>query len=410
MKAVALFWDRTLVVTAGGHTVSETLAADANAASALLRQLAALPGQPSTVRIIYQPRDLLMQAVETPLGSRAKIRKALSHDNPAIANDLVMWSCQRLAPNGKKGGITLLNMEKASRLGALLSDLALARVQVDGVFPLLTLLERLQAAHNPGRSVVIAHTGNSALLYSRDDAGVRTTAAFYEDAEALALEYFSGTSITPGLSAPAVEIIHTTPEPWPFATYLTEAPGAFPLETFLAEALRIPSSDLSNFAPPSLLPSLNTCAIAAGIIMLAAAAFVAGSHELSVRRLTADLVLKQKHQKELQLELNARQQRHAIIQKAATFTSDLGATPTGLTTLLRTLESTLPREITMTGLRVSDRDFTLEFIAHVASEKTGPYFTFYDALSTKENPWRLTTPKPPSGVVAGNFTLTGVFQ
>jgi hypothetical protein len=59
--------------------------------------------------------------------------------------------------------------------------------------------------------------------------------------------------------------------------------------------------------------------------MIAAASFLAVNHELSVRHLTADLASRQRHQKELQLELNSRQHHHAIMQKAATFASDLGA-------------------------------------------------------------------------------------
>jgi hypothetical protein len=411
MKAVALLWHRTLVVSAGSVATTHLIPADVDLGSALLAALAALPSSPQTVRLIYQPQDLLMQAVETPMGSRRSIRKALSSDYPAIANDLVLWGCQRLEPAGKKGAITLLCMEKSPRLRTLLADLSAANVQIDGVFPLLTLLERTPAAFAPGRSVAIAHTDSQALLYSRDEDAVRSTAAFYDDAEALALDYFSGTSIVPSGPQPTTDIVHLTPAPWAFATYLAGAtPGIHPLEKFLAEALRIPSNDLSNFAPPSALPSLSTLSLAAGFVLFAAGAYLATAHEFTVRKLAADLANKQAQQRQLQTELNARQQRDETIKKAASFAADVGATPTGLSALLRALETDLPREVTVTGLRVTERDFTLEITTHVPSEKSGPFFAFFDALSHKDNPWKITTARPVISISAGTFSLNGILQ
>jgi hypothetical protein len=409
MKAVALLWDRLLVFSFGGKTQVETLALTEDASEALLLQLRGCPSKPTAFRLIYQPHDLVSEPVEVPFASRRKIKNALAHDHPSLAHNLVPWSCQHLIPSDKQGAQTLLNYEKAPRLSSLLEKITAAGFAVDGVFPLLTLLERLPAAHSPARSLVIAHTETHCLLYSREASGIRTTAVYSEDAETLALDYFCNSSLGAGQPAPAVEILYLAPKPWPFATYTAPTvPTVHPLDSFLTEAWQIPTADLSNFAPGSKLPTLNSLSLGLAGCLCAAAVFIATQHEINFRQRAADLNQKQKRHSELSAELRTLQERAAVIKKAELLFSDIGSSPAGLVPLLRTLEAKIPREITLTGIKIQERDFSLDFTLHVSSEKNGPLFSFLDVLYSN-SAWTLTTPKPASAT-AGTFSLFGIFK
>jgi hypothetical protein len=408
MKAVALIWDKLLLFNCDGITQTESLATAEDAGDVILRLLAAAPLKPAAVRLIYQPADLVSEPIDVPLAARGKINKTLTHDYPALAHNLAPWSCQALLP-GDRGAQTLLNFEKSPKLAELLRKITTAGFTIDGVFPLLTLLELLPAAHTTGRSVVIAHTDSHCLIYSREASGIRTTAVFATEAEPLALDYFFTSSVTANQPTPVVEILYLAPQPWPFATYTAPAvPPAHKLDAFLQEAWRISPRDLSNFAPLSPYPSLDSLVLGLGCGLFIAALCIGIRQELNYRQSAADLSLKQTRHTELSKELTLRQEHAAGIKKADTILADLGATPPGLTDLLRTLEAKLPREITVTGLKIQERDFTLDFELHVASEQNGPFFSFVDAFATHPA-WLLLTPKPTKAA-AGAFTLTGRFK
>jgi len=409
MKAVALLWDKLLLLSCDGKTQSALLGAPDDAGDALLRLLSAAPLKPTAVRLIYQPADLVSEPVDVPLASRSKIKKTLAHDYPALFHNLAPWSCQTLLPGDTLGAQTLLNFEKSPRLSGLLGKITAAGFALDGVFPLLTLLERLPAASAPARSVVIAHTESVCLIYTREASGIRTTASFYSDAESLGLDYFCNSSMAAGLSTPIVEIVYLAPHPWSFDTYTAPTiPTAHKLDAFLAQAWQIPPADFSNFAPASPLPSPSKVAVGLGACLLACALFIAARHELIFRQRAADLSQKHKRHAELSAELAQRQERAAVIKKADTFLADVGSSPAGFSDLLRLLEAKLPREITLTGIKIQERDFTLDFTVHVSSEKNGPLFAFVDALASHPA-WTLTTPKPASAN-AGAFSLSGIFK
>lgn len=408
MKAVALWWSNYVALLSSDELREHTLLAGETPAAALLSLLGQMQQKPTALRLIYQPQDLQSMPVDCPKGSRKSIQQALAPDHPALTTDLVVWACQPLIATAR-GASTVLSLERTPNLRRFAEALAKARIRLDGAFPIAAVLERLPAFAGDGPAIGILHSASLGLLYTRDASGVRNVAPISDgaDTEARALELFS-THIHTFHVPPQVSIAHTTATPWPF-----EAPGVTvttaDLSVFLQEAEKLSLSSLSNFLPPSRLPSPSSVAILAASLAILASAMVVIRHEARLADERAQALLKADRRASLDQELNGRRSNQSAIARATALAADIGASPAALAPLLGFLEAELPRELTLTDLRYERGVFTIEGSVHSGDGAAeGPFFAFYDSLSAPSRPWRISTKRPTAA--SASFNLSGSFQ
>lgn len=408
MKAVALWWNNTVAVLCGAEFREHTVRAGETPAAALLALLGELPTKPTALRLVYQPQDLSTQAVDCPNGSRKSIQQALAQDHPDLTSDLKVWACQPLVAT-PMGASTVLSHERTPHLKRFAETLAKQRIRLDGAFPIIAVLERLPAfAMGDGPAIAVLHTASLCLIYTRDSQGARNAAIISEppDTEARAIELY-GTHLSTFHVAPSVAVVHATPAPWNFdAPNVTVAP--VDLSRFLQEAETIPLGSLSNFLPPSHLPSPSTIAAVAAAVVILISGVTIFRHEVRLADERAQTSLKADRRSSLELELANRRTNQANIAHSSAFAADIGNSPAGLTSLMAFLDAELPRELTLSDLRFERGTFTLEGAVH-AGEGTaeGPFFAFFDSLSAPARPWQITTKKPssatPTFILSGNF-------
>lgn len=424
MKAHALIWDSLLILQAEQGLWSTRLQPRELMGSGLLRLIReAKPGPAASritsVRIIYyHTSDLqVAQIQDCPNGKRGSILPELAKEYPQISpTGQHAWSCQTLNPY-KDAANTILSVEKVPHIQKLVDTIDRAGIRVNGVFPLMTLLEQTTAFKSPAAAIAIATTDSQAFVYERDKDGT-AQAHLFEDEKASdkankasdkALEYFSN-FLTTNPDAP-VAVVHATKDPWPFRSYMQQRePETLSLEALLPAAADIPASDLSNFYPPSRLPTTDQFAYAASFAAILLSAFLILSHErASANTQARNRELVQQLAQDT-AQLAQRQKAKASIDAAATFDKELGKTPEGITTLIHLLDSILPKEITLSDLSTTDNSFTISGTAHgTAGAKDGPYFKFFDDLTAKGRPWTVQT-KRPTTLVSGDFTISGTFQ
>lgn len=409
MKAVALWWHNNVAVLCGAEFREQTVRASETPAAALLALLGELPTKPTALRLVYQPQDLSIQAVDCPNGSRKSIQQALAQDHPDLTSDLKVWACQPLVAT-PMGASTVLSHERTPHLKRLVEALAKQRIRLEGAFPIIAVLERLPAfAMGDGPAIAVLHTATLCLLYTRDSQGARNAATIAEaaDTEARAIELY-GTHLSTFHVAPSVAVVHSTSAPWNFeAPNVTVAP--VDLSRFLQEAENIPLGSLSNFLPPSHLPSPSTLATIAAAIVILISGVTIFRHEVRLADERAQALLKADRRSTLELEFSTRRTNQANIARSTAFAADIGSSPAGLTSLLAFLDAELPRELTLSDLRFERGVFTIEGAVH-AGEGTaeGPFFAFFDSLSAPSRPWQITTKKPSTAALT--FSLSGSFR
>jgi hypothetical protein len=410
MRAFALWWAQHVSLVCDGHRTLVPVGPGETHASTLLRLIEELDPKPTSLRLIYQPHDLLMHPVECPNAGRRAIQQALAHEHPAITTDVVAWAFQRLEPTAK-GAQTLLSFERTPLLARFVTDLEKIKIRLDGAFPLMTLLELLPAFESSGFAIGIAHTETTALVHCRDESGARSVHTFEGPGADSRTVSFIGQFTEDTSRHPALSVLYDPPHQWPFSS-LTATTTVSPLALmdFLPEAARIPLKDPSNLLPASAIPSPNALAYLAAAACLAVSLGLIAKHELAQADARSQAAVKEIQRAQLADDITQRRSTVTVMDRAARLTADVGHSPAGLAVLLRSFDEALPRELTLISLRQSAESFTIEGTAHAGiGDKEGPYFAFFDAMGEATRPWKITT-KRPATLASADFSISGNFN
>lgn len=169
MTTTVLLWgDRWWIE---GRTTPAIFGDLSRAAETLLAEFG--DSRPSRVRLIYKPSSLVATSVVCPNGNRAILRAALGEEFPALTNDALAWGFEPIV-GGRDRYATVLYREADPGLYPLVEALRTAGIEIEGVWPLPTLLNHVPDDWpDSGALTVLAIAAGQALVYCHTPEGTR---------------------------------------------------------------------------------------------------------------------------------------------------------------------------------------------------------------------------------------------
>lgn len=414
-SAVILWWDAAFrLLTPDGKLVSYTVEPEGDHVTAIKYLMASECGDATSLRLIYHPAHLDSHFTTCPDTTRAKLHAVFAHEHPALGLPDTIWSVEPVCTHRDgDGSSTILYLDHRSRLPGLIDALAHVGIQVEGAWPLQTLIEATPpcVAAKQGWISVVAIGRRSLVSCGRPNGGRFLR---FQDQPApklgadlnAALAFFDGLPLPPGLfvcDEGAPETVFTdTLRDLPF----TETP----LAEFLAHARILKPGSFSDFTPrhpqialKTVLP--NAAAVAGIALMLWAAHFAYSAHSSaqaarkSVARVATD-------QAQLAALVASRRAFKEQIDQFSGEIDRLRSTPPPHHELLVTLTKAVPKTMHLQSLTMDARSFTITGrIFEGAGTAVSPLAALRGALSVEREPWRLAESLP--GASEENFSLHG---
>jgi hypothetical protein len=430
-RAVILWWDTEIRFRAPNGVVSaHTLGEREDPIEAIL-DLAARSETLAAVRIIYHPASLDIHPVACPPASRARLRAVFASDYPALNLPQAVWSVEppRRSLDGS-GHTTILYLDNRSRLRRLVEVFSQRGISVEGVWPLLTLVENTPPC-NEGEFLTVVAIGDRSLVACASPAGSRYFRLQSEggveqkaasDINA-ALSLFDGATLPPGLL-----LIEREAPPSSLRDSVRElALNEIRVADFLGGAHHLRCGGFSDFLPRAPFFArravLARIAAAAGLVLMLGAAWVVHDSreraELARHHQAASLA----EHAELQRLVETHRAIKARIDELGRELSLVESNPPPHAKLLLALAHATPSAISLEGVSITGSDFTikgriLDGIGTAHSSLTG----FIQALGAPDAPWHLADPpppgllqgmvnvlNPPSVVPSAVFTIHGAF-
>jgi hypothetical protein len=411
---VILWWDSDVRILGGDGKVSAlSLAGGGDPVQAIVRAALDARAASRTVRVVYHPGSLDLEEAACPDTTRARLRRFLSREFPALKHAGTVWSAGPVR-RGSRGPATLLCLEKHSALPRLAGELARGGLRVEGAWPLPCLVEATPPCDAPeGSYVALAVLGGRALVACAGPSGDRSVRLLEgpDFAEAALAELETGEArFEDGAAAPGIAVVEEGPAEAAFAGALrARGLARVPMADFLGNARRLSPGRPSDFLRPPPLwerrPSPAGLVAAAGL-SLALLALALGARARADQRRTQRQVAGWR-------EEHARLERWVSVRRAARREMDaLQGELASLQTpahapaaFLEAVGRAAPGAVAL--LSVTIRGGAFEIRGRVCEEGANPLPEFWSALGAPGRPWRLQNPAPPAG--AAEFTLTGSF-
>jgi hypothetical protein len=430
-SAVILWWDAEIRLRAPNGTVLTRTVGEREDQIEAILELVDRSERITASRIIYHPASLDVHAVACPPVSRARLRAVLAAEYPALNLPHAVWSAEppRRSLDGS-GHTTVLYLDNRSRLRRLVEGLGKRGITVDGVWPLLSLVENTPPC-NEGEFLAVIAIGGRSLVACASPTGSRyfrlQTANEFEEKAAsdvnAALSLFDGAALPPGLllieqETSAARLRETVKE-----LALTE----ITITEFLATANRLKRGSFSDFLPqtpffarPAVLARI--AAVAGFLLMLGSAWHVYDSgeaNELAHRQMTA---YRAEHA-ELERLVETHRAAKARIDGLARELSLVEFGPPLQGRLLLALARATPPTISLESVSITGSDFVIKGrILEGAASIPPPLTVFIQTLAASNPPWSLMDPGSPGllrGMVSAlsptpvpapaAFTLRGFF-
>lgn len=399
---VALLWGNCWWTSEAAEPIPFS---DASDASSVL--LASLDHHPTSkcIRLIYQPDHLVSEAIECPNGNRSTLQSALQSDYPALADPMLAWSFE---PINEGSNSTLLHYETQPGLLSLLETLTAAGFEVEGVWPLASVLNFVPTDWpETGALTVLAIASQRALVYRHTPAGIRqvNTAAGNAGAElaaeAIQQSHDSDTTafyfIALDSSGEVLENQITTWNPVEWSdlrwTRLVEVTRDFPLSH--PNQLIPPSPRFTTFR---VVTGLTAAALVlATVLAIQIGLKLVNQQELTARQSAAINALRPQVEQLQTQEAEFKQ----LEAKLALFESE----NTAYGKFLKSVGQHLPASLVLTRLQADASGFTLA--GGVTNSKTvaSDWSRWTGQLASEPQPWKLienTVEKP-----ASDFQLKG---
>ncbi len=317
--------------------------------------------RPARLRLVYQPAFLTATSVACPNGNRPILRQALGEEFPALASDDRAWGFEPIV-GGHEHFATVLYYETEPGLYSLVAALHAAGVEVDGVWPLPTLLNLVPDDWpDRGALTVVAVAHEQALVFRHTSDGTRevqrVNGAEAEPAAMLALQTALGRSdVSLHLAA------------------LDEAGLRLAARFAPADAVRLPPSPWSRLViaartlpthhPTQLLPRPAFFDPARFMVVATAAAVVAAAvigaitaRERWVQR--AAIAVHEQARHTLQTEVEQMQAAEQDVARLRVERASLVPGPNACADLLRTLGHRLPSQVVLTHIQADRAGFVV---------------------------------------------------
>lgn len=401
MTTTVLLWgDRWWIE---GRTMPAVFGELARAAETLLAEFG--DSRPASVRLIYQPSSLVATSVTCPRGNRPILRAALSEEFPTLTDDTLAWGFEPIA-SGHGRFSTVLYRETKPGLFPLVEFLRTAGIEVEGVWPLPTLLNHVpEDWPESGALTVLAIATDQAAVYRHAPDGRREV----ESATGRDLETLVGSTISTALAhgTVALYVVSLDEAGEQLAARFASADGAVRLVPWSRLALvtrSLPVRQPTQLLPPPALFHPNRL-IAAATALVLLAILTQGAltlHEARQRR--AASIEHQQERGKFLAEIARLQRNEREIAQLRDELAALAPARSACAELLRALARHRPPQVVLTRLHADETGFVVSG-GVAASGLTDTAWRDWLAGSFAAEPrWTLAaTPPTPSA----DFTLKG---
>lgn len=375
--------------------------------------LDSLAEKPKRLRLIYQPSDLEIHPVQAPRGSRNVIKRSLGHEFSQILNPATVWSCQRLRAHSD-GYSTLLYIESRPRMARLQSAVADRNIFLEGAWPLVTLLEQVPPTSDQERpAIAVAHTDERGVVFTMDHTGDRKLEQEEgADFHARCVHHLQAAfSLFDANQPPPVLVVGDAAQ-WPLPELMNgTVPTVIALPDLLAAAEKIPAGDISNLGLREFTINANLCGQVLGGLSLAGAAALAFFYYQDVQRYSHDLGKIDEARATISADIARLRANRTIIETSEAFTREVTEDAGAKLTLFHQLVTATPAPVEIRALRITQKSFTIEGTAREGlGQNTGPFFTFFEAISSPSQPWTISKDNRPEKLTSPDFTLNGTFK
>ncbi len=394
-----LLWGDAWWISGADHPIG--FGSADRAATVLLGQLAERRTS-LRLRLIYQGDSLASVPVNCPNGGRSTVGAALEAVHPTLADPACAWGFDPIF-----GCATLLHCETAPGLLPLVRELEAGGVEVEGAWPLGTVLNLVPedwpengaltvAAVAAGRALEFRHRpdGTRDLRSAQGEAAAEMLAATVQEAFEREDAAFYVVALDPAARALAAQ------------AGKLERPGRTDLGW--PDLVRA-AATLSRRQPNQLLPAREPVALVRAVEAVAVATLVAAYLMCLVvgrdyRRQVAATELRQAETVALRAEVAELRGRAA---EAAELTEKIRETKRGRGASARLLESVgqaMPAEVVVTRLKTDRSGFVVEGRVVGSAPAERSWRAWLDPLRVAALPWRL---EQVGGPPQGGFVLQG---
>jgi hypothetical protein len=414
--AVILWWGPDIRILCGGGRVRRhTLpSGDEDPAPAILGMIAEERGSCRSVRIIHQPDTLDIHETACPGAARARLRRTLAAEFPALDRTDAIWSVEP-GRRGSAGAGAIVSIDSGGRLRPLAEGLAAAGLAVEGAWPLHSVIEAVPACATSRRGFLcIAATGRRAVVACAGETGDRTVRlfsgdGFAEDALAgarSARARFEDGDEPPGLIAAEDAALNARLRDAVQAHALVD----LSLESLMGHARRLSPGGASDFlAPRSRLAhprALRRAAAAAGIVLLAGSACLSLEARRQKERDLRENAASREQRARLEQAIAGRTALRERMDRAARLLTEAQAPLQLHHEFLAALGKAIPDAIVLRSIGFQkDRFIIRGRVLDGAGRGDGPLAAFCRELAPQGSAWRLEAPESAAG--GAEFTLKG---
>ncbi|MBL9187474.1 MAG: hypothetical protein JNK23_08365 [Opitutaceae bacterium] len=414
--AVVLWWDDALRVLApDGRLLSRTLAAGADHVAEIQKLIAAECAGISALRIVYHPAHLDLHLLPCPDTSRAKLRTIFAHQHPALALPDTVWAVEPIRRHRDGDGCnTILYLDHRSPLPRLLAALQSSGIDVEGAWPLQTVIEATPACEaSVDGFVSVLGIGRRSLVSCLRPNGARFLRLQEQPSPKLGPDLNAALAFFEGAPFPAGLVVGSD-EAW--YDFFRETVRDFPFQKltvaeFLSHARRLKPSGFSDFTPRRPIVTRKTFFPAAvALAGIAALAWSVQSAYFGHRRAHAAhdaLTRIEREQSQLALLVASRRATKEEIERLEVQIGRLRSSPQLHHRLVTSLTNALPKTMSLQTLKIEDRRFTITGkIFEGGGTAASPLIGFRRAVTTAGEPWRVE--EAPIADAKDNFSLAGV--
>ncbi|HWA09522.1 MAG TPA: hypothetical protein VG838_08745 [Opitutaceae bacterium] len=402
-----MWWNNTVVADATPEPVRTLLPQDGDSVLGFCAFVEALTPTPKSIKVFYHSPNLEHLPTTCPKGSRQTIQKALSPRFSALADPTTAWAAHRIRTNAA-GTTTLLYIEEEPRLARVRAALDDRGIVLEGVFPLLVLLEATAPASRLDKPIIaLLHTDEAAAVYWRTAEGDRH-AVFFDGPttrERAIRELVTGFSVFK--TAPIFTVINAGSAPVDLGS-ISQKPGkTFSSGEFLSYARLLGPREVCNFLPPQSLFTADHVCYAVALILFVIAATGAGTYVAAVRAARANLSLQRAEENQLTAENARLRENKARIQAVNAVLNEIVIARPVKRRILEALNRSRPTQISIRAVALNESTWTVTGFAHegVGVEK-GPYQAFLSNFG-KSDGWTVGPDSKSAVIKEPDFTLNG---